>query len=161
MQKNTKTLLYCVFFLLTGWVSGCKTMDLYEKHIPIPAHEWKRETLLKGSFTISDTTAEYQLFLVLRHTDAYAYNNIWLNMGLQSPGDTMFIQKLNLALGDDAQGWFGTGMNDIWEVRKPLTDRPRKFVKPGTYNYSIAQIMRDNPLKQVMSAGIRVEKIGK
>ena len=82
-------------------------------------------------------------------------------MGLQSPGDSMFIQKLNLSLGDDAQGWFGTGMNDIWEVRKPLTDRPRKFVKPGTYNYSIAQIMRDNPLKQVMSAGIRVEKVGK
>jgi gliding motility-associated lipoprotein GldH len=161
MQKNTKTLLYCVLFLLTGWVSGCKTMDLYEKHIPIPGHEWKRETPLKGSFTISDTTSEYQLFLVLRHTDAYAYNNIWLNMGLQSPGDTMFIQKLNLALGDDAQGWFGAGMNDIWEVRRPLTDRPRKFVKPGTYNYSIAQIMRDNPLKQVMSAGIRVEKIGK
>lgn len=161
MQKNTKTLLYCVFFFLTGWVTGCKTMDLYEKHIPIPAHEWKRETLLKGSFLISDTSSEYQLFLVLRHTDAYTYNNIWLNMGLQSPEDTMFVQKLNLVLGDDAEGWFGVGMNDIWEVRRPITNRPRKFVKQGTYNYSIAQIMRDNPLKQVMSAGIRVEKVGK
>ncbi len=161
MPINTKTLFYFVLFLYTGWISGCRTMDLYEKHIPIPQHEWKRETPLMGSFNISDTTAEYQLFLVLRHTDAYAYNNIWLDMGLQSPGDSMFTQKLNLSLGDDAQGWYGTGMNDIWEVRKPLTDRPRRFVKSGTYKYSIKQIMRDNPLKQVMSAGIRVEKTGK
>lgn len=161
MQVNTKPLIYFVLLLSTGWFSGCRTMDLYEKHIPIPQHEWKRETPLSGSFIISDTSAEYQLFLVLRHTDAYAYNNIWLNMGLQSPGDSMFIQKLNFSLGDDAQGWYGTGMNDIWEVRKPITDRPRKFVRSGTYNYSIQQIMRDNPLREMMSAGIRVEKMGK
>lgn len=161
MPTNTKTLFYFVLLISAGWFSGCRTMDLYEKHIPIPQHEWKREMPLLGSFTITDTSADYQLFLVLRHTDAYAFNNIWLNMGLQSPGDSMFIQKLNLSLGDDAQGWYGTGMNDIWEVRKPLTDRPRKFVRSGTYKYSIQQIMRDNPLKEVMSAGIRVEKIGK
>jgi hypothetical protein len=33
-----------------------------------------------------------------------------------------------------------------------------KFKKPGTYTYSITQIMRDNPLSAVMSAGLRVEK---
>ena len=55
-------------------------------------------------------------------------------------------------------GWEGTGLNDIWEVRKLLVNRPRKFIKAGTYHYSIAQIMRDNPLEQVMSAGLRVQK---
>jgi gliding motility-associated lipoprotein GldH len=68
------------------------------------------------------------------------------------------MQKIDLKLGDDAMGWEGTGMNDIWEVRKLLNGEPKRFKKAGNYNYSISQIMRDNPLKNVMSAGLRVEK---
>jgi gliding motility-associated lipoprotein GldH len=159
MIQHTKTLLIYVSILTATWLMGCQTIDLYEKHIPIPGHEWNRSLPLEAQFEIKDTTASYQLFVVIRHTDAYKYNNIWLNIGLQSPGDSMYMQKLNVSLGDDAQGWYGSGMNDIWEVRKPLTDRPRRFVRAGTYRYSISQIMRDNPLKHIMGVGLRVEKV--
>ena len=78
-------------------------------------------------------------------------------MGLQAPGDSLYYQKLNLQLGNDATGWEGTGMNDIWEVRKLLNGEPRRFRRAGTYYFSIAQIMRDNPLLHIMSVGVRVE----
>jgi gliding motility-associated lipoprotein GldH len=159
MIQYTKSLFFCVTIICVTCLLGCQTIDLYEKHIPIPGHDWKRSSPLEAQFEIKDTSASYQLFIVIRHTDAYKYNNIWLNVGLQSPGDSMYMQKLNVSLGDDAQGWYGSGMNDIWEVRKPLTDRPRRFVRAGTYKYSISQIMRDNPLKHVMGVGIRVEKM--
>ena len=81
-----------------------------------------------------------------------------LDVSLQSPGDTMFTQKVNLSLGSDAQGWEGTGMNDIWEVRKILNGQPRRFRKTGVYRYSIRQVMRDEPLEHIMSAGLRIEK---
>jgi gliding motility-associated lipoprotein GldH len=70
----------------------------------------------------------------------------------------MRIQKINLVLGDDANGWEGTGTNDIWEVRKLLNGAPRRFKKAGRYSFSISQIMRDNPLLNVMSVGLRIEK---
>ena len=143
---------YCLLF------SSCNQIDVYEKHTVIPKYEWQSSFSATGDFLIMDTISAYSIYLVLRHTDAYQYNNIWLNIGLQAPGDSMYIQKVNLILGDDASGWEGTGMNDIWEVRKLLNGKPRRFKRAGKYSFTISQIMRNNPLLNVMSAGLRVEK---
>ncbi|MEI2748812.1 MAG: hypothetical protein V9E88_08650 [Ferruginibacter sp.] len=61
-------------------------------------------------------------------------------------------------MGEDANGWEGSGMNDIWEVRKPLNTQARRFKKKGQYYFKLVNIMRDDPLQHVMSAGLRVEK---
>ena len=139
-------------------VISCRQIDVYEKNTPIPHYKWQHNYTVNGSFIITDTSSLYNMYIVLRHTDAYKYNNIWLNIGLQQPADTMFFQNINLTLANDATGWEGSGMNDIWEVRKLLNDRPKKFKKPGEYKFKISQIMRDNPLPDVMSAGMRVQK---
>lgn len=140
--------------------SSCKQIDVFEKNTVIPKFEWQAGFTAKGSFIIKDTSSAYNIYLVLRHTDAYHYNNIWLNIGLQAPGDSMDIQKADLQLGDDANGWEGTGMNDIWEVRKQITGKPWRPKRAGTYNFTISHIMRDNPLRNVMSVGLRIEKEG-
>ena len=140
-------------------ILSCTQINIFEKNTPIPNYKWQCNFAATGTFNIADTISPYNLYIVLRHTDAYQYNNIWLNVGLQSPGDTMFSQKINLILGSDATGWDGSGMNDIWEVRKLLTTQPRRFKKNGQYQFSISQSMRDNPLPNVMSAGLRLEKI--
>lgn len=137
--------------------SSCEEIDFYEQSAAIKNHLWKRADTVRGEFTISDTTVNYDIFLVLRHTDAYKYNNIWLEIGLKGPSDSLSVQKLDIPLGSDAEGWEGTGMNDIWELRKKLTPFPRKFLNPGTYRYHIRQVMRDNPLEHVMSVGLRVQ----
>jgi len=143
---------YCMF------AGSCKQIDIYEKNTVIPKYEWKSDFKVSGSFRITDTLSKYNIYLVLRHTDAYSYNNIWLNIGLQPPGDSLLKQKADIKLGDDASGWEGTGMNDIWELRKLLNGEPSRFKKPGYYYFEISQIMRDEPLLNVMSAGLRIEK---
>ena len=158
-----KLSFYKLHFLLLPvacclFVPSCKQIDVFEKHTNIPNYEWQQNFSVKGDFLITDTVAAYSIYLVLRHTDAYQYNNIWLNIGLQPPGDSLHTQKINLQLGDDANGWEGTGMNDIWEVRKLLNGAPRRFKQPGKYSFSISQVMRNNPLLNIMSAGLRIEK---
>ena len=145
-------LSYCLFLF------SCTQIDVYESHTVIPKQKWQQSFSAQGDFIIQDTSAAYSIYLVLRHTDAYQYNNIWLNIGLQPPGDRMQIQKVNLVLGNDADGWEGNGMNDIWELRKLLNGAPRRFKKPGKYSFSISQIMRDDPLPNIMSVGLRIEK---
>lgn len=139
-------------------IPSCTQIDIFEKNTVIPKYEWQQGFAAKGDFIISDTNSAYSIYLVLRHTDAYQYNNIWLNIGLQPPGDSMRIQKVNIVLGDDANGWEGTGTNDIWEVRKLLNGAPRRFKQPGKYSFTISQIMRDNPLRHIMSAGLHIQK---
>ncbi len=64
----------------------------------------------------------------------------------------------NLLLSD-AKGWDGAGMDDIFEVRKNISQGPVTFKKFGDYTLTTAQIMRENPLQHIMNIGIRVEKV--
>jgi gliding motility-associated lipoprotein GldH len=156
--KEPKFLIFYFLFLIS-YLCGCKPIDVFEKNAPIPKNLWDYSFQPSFEFNIADTSAAYNLYVVLRHTDAYKYNNIWLNIGTQSPADSMRFQRLDLLLGTDAKGWEGTGMDDIWELRKLITNGPYQFRKPGRYKFMVGQIMRENPLANILSVGIRVEKV--
>ena len=140
-------------------LTGCTHLDLFEKITIIPEQKWFYNNKPEFSFDIGDTVATYNIFIVLRHTDSYEYNNIWLRLGSKAPGESVNFQNLDLTLGTDAKGWLGEGMDDIFDVRKNITSGPVSFKKKGTYTFSIAQIMRENPLKHILNVGIRVEKV--
>lgn len=156
--KNQVTAFLFLCMVCTSF-SACTTLDIFEKNVSIPDHKWPYSLQPQIDFTITDTATLYKVYVVLRHLDAYRYNNIYLNIGTRFPGDSSVkYQRFDLLLGSDAQGWEGTGMDDIWEVRKPLTNGPVKFKQAGTYRFSIAQVMRENPLPNIMSVGVRVER---
>jgi gliding motility-associated lipoprotein GldH len=152
---NCQLLIACCLFL----IGSCKQIDVYERNTGIPNYEWKADFTASGSFTITDTVSHYGIYLVLRHTDAYKYNNIWLSIELQTPDNNIPKQKLDIKLGDDVNGWQGSGMNDIWEIRQLLGGEPRQwFKKGGECHFKISQVMRDDPLNGIMSVGLRLEK---
>ena len=148
-----------LFFILTVFLlSACHPIDLYEKTASFPTHAWSSNNKLTFQFTITDTVAYYNLFAVIRHLDAYHWNNIWLNVITIAPGDTAATQQVNLTLGDNKKGWLGAEMDDIVEHRILLNATPVKL-KQGNYTFILQQIMREDPLQFVMNAGIRVEKV--
>lgn len=156
-QSHTTSLLACClsFFVLTA---GCSSIDAFEKNAEIPKHEWNYNYQPEVEFAISDTVSPYNVFVTLRHTDAYAYKNIWLFLSTRQPGDSIFRkERFELTLQDQEGKWIGTGMSDIWEVRYPLFTNIR-FTKSGNYTIRLQQTMRDNPLLHVMNAGVRIEK---
>jgi gliding motility-associated lipoprotein GldH len=145
--------LISVFFI------SCGKIDLYEKQAQIPEQQWFYNYVPGFTFHIEDTSSLYNVYIVLRHTDLYNYNNIWLNIGSKTPGDSMHFQKVNLVLASDAKGWEGRGTSDIFEVRKNISPGPVSFKRSGDYTFSIAQIMRENPLRYILNVGIRLEKV--
>ena len=150
-----------IFWILTVYclqlvAVSCTTIDLYEKNVTFPKHKWSSSFKPEFSFSITDTTATYQVFFVMRHTEKYTFNNIWINLYSQPPGDTMHKAKYELTLATNEKGWLGTGMDDIYEHRIPLTNP--QSLKAGTYKFKVEQIMREDPLEHVLNTGIRVEK---
>lgn len=146
----------CALYLIS-----CTTIDLYEKSVSIPGHSWKSSYKPSFTFTIKDTSSAYQLFLILRHNDKYNFNNIYINLSTQQPGaDTTQTGRYDLRLATDNEGWLGSGMDDIYEHRIPLTPVSGEFYfkKTGDYTFSIEQIMRENPLNNVLNVGLRIEK---
>ena len=147
-----------IIFLSTLFAS-CIKIDLFEKQSQIPSQQWYYNNVPQFTFNIEDTSSLYNVYIVLRHTDLYQYNNIWLRVGSTSPSDTVHYQNINLRMATDSKGWEGTGMDDIFEVRKNISPGPISFKKPGDYSFSVAQIMRENPLNYILNVGIRVEKV--
>ena len=137
-------------------VASCTTVDLYEKTVNIPGHAWENSFRPSFEFTIKDTSALYQPYFVLRHNEKYNYTNIYINLYLQGPGqDTAQKYQENLELAGK-EGWKATGMDDIYEHRIELGKPSR--LRAGNYKFTVEQIMRDNPLQNVLNAGIRIEK---
>lgn len=154
-----KKILYIFNFLVivSGLLFSCTTVDLYEKIVSIPKHEWQGSYKPSFDFTITDTTSPYTVFLVLRHTEKYNFNNIYVNLFIKGPGqDTAIKVQRDLLLATNEKGWLASGMDDIYEHRIPLTDR--QTLKAGTYSFTIEQIMREDPLKNVLDVGLRIEK---
>jgi gliding motility-associated lipoprotein GldH len=149
-----KLLLFTIIFFL---LDACSPIDIYEKTEAFSTHKWSSSNKLSFTFTITDTTVLYNIYAVVRHTDAYHWNNIWLNVTTVSPGDPATSQQVNLKLGDNTKGWLGSAMDDIIEHRILLTRYPVRL-KKGNYNFILQQIMREDPLENVMNTGIRVEK---
>lgn len=145
--------------LLGLWLISfsCTTVDLYEKSVTIPGHSWKSSFKPDFTFTIKDTSSSYQLFLVLRHNDKYSFNNIYVNLYIKLPGnDTALKIRRDLTLATNEKGWLASGMDDIYEHRIKLGEPER--LRAGDYSFVLEQIMRENPLENVLNVGLRIEK---
>ena len=149
---TTSTVLVLLFF------TACHTKQLYEQNTIYPYHQWASKQVNNYTFEITDTTAVYNVFFVIRHHNAYHYKNIWIQLNTTSPDKTVSKQAANLNLADDTKGWLGTGMDDIFDQRIPVNKTPVHFTK-GTYQFALAHTMREDPLENVLSTGIRVEKV--
>ncbi len=143
--------------LLVFGLASCETIDIYEKTTAFKTHSWKSAEKPSFTFEINDTTSLYNIFLVLRHEDAYNYNNIWINMIVKGPADMDTIRR-EFILGNNKQGWLGSGMDDFFEHRIPFNDKPAPL-RSGKYTFTLQQDMREDPLEHIMNVGVRVEKV--
>lgn len=151
----TRILATC---LLVATIASCRQIDLFERHVPIPGHAWSSEYRPEIRFEIKDTAADYRLFLFFRHTDAYGYNNLWVNLTSRQPGESdSTVQRFEVPLATNEE-WTGTGMDDVVEHRVLLYRRPVRFRRAGSYSVRIEHLMREDPLRHAMNVGLRIEK---
>jgi gliding motility-associated lipoprotein GldH len=152
IKNNFLFLVVCSLYLIS-----CSPIGVFEKNVAFKNQEWASSNKPSFSFHISDTVAAYNIYLIVRHTDAYSFNNIWLKLYRKGP-DTSYTQQVDLRLANNNQGWLGAGMDDVWEERIALTQGTTQFRKSGDYEFILEQVMRQDPLMHVMNIGLRVEK---
>ncbi len=148
-------------FILLGlsiMLIGCETKQLFEQSTLYPDHQWYTKQANHYQFNVTDSTAAYKVYFVIRHHNAYHYKNIWLDIIMKNPNQKSTKQVANLNLADDAKGWLGVGMDDIYEQRIQIGSTPFHFNK-GLNEIIIQHTMREDPLENILSTGIRVEKV--
>lgn len=149
-----------VFLLVSFYLGSCSfTTGAFEKTVLLKDHQWAAEVKPDIAFTITDTASLYNIYIVLRHTDAYHYNNIYVRATVYEPGESHTkTGDYDLLMATNEKGWIGTAMDDIYDARILIQPKTR-FRKPGTYHFVVEQLMREDPLQNVLSVGLRVEKI--
>ncbi|RPD38478.1 gliding motility lipoprotein GldH [Chitinophaga barathri] len=141
---------------------ACKPprLETFEKNRDIPNSEWAADNrpVFELELSPEDTAYAYNIYVNVRHTDAYPYNNLWLLVSTQLPGDsTAVTRRVELPLADTYGKWLGSGMDDIYEHRIPIQQNAI-FSKPGMYRFTYEQNMRQTPLPDMLSVGLRIEK---
>ncbi|MES2479151.1 MAG: gliding motility lipoprotein GldH [Bacteroidota bacterium] len=172
--------VYSLIILLISLLSGCVSSPYYQKTEAIPDNKWNID--FKPSFVvdIDDTGVYYNTSFIVRHTNNYAYSNIWINVWVKQPGQTGFVKtRVEIPLATAQGQWLGTAMGEIYEQRRmiilnhdeiPITDHlisiseesiPQLFRKKGRYEIRLEQNMREKALADLLHIGLRIEKNSK
>lgn len=150
-----------VLFSLVMGFTGCLPSPQYQKEHSIPKNAWQYNFRPSFKFDITDTNARYNLFFLVRHTEAYPYSNIWVWIYTKAPGDSVFQKsRIEIPLAEPGGKWMGRGMGAIWEQRMPISNDGDTVMlrKKGTWEIRLEQNMRVNPLPEVLQVGLRIEK---
>lgn len=137
---------------------SCQTLDVFEKTDNIEKQAWNSLQSKQFSFNVTDTTTYQNFYLVLRHSNQYPYKNLWLEIDVKSPDDTLTFKK-EFTLADNSK-WLGNSINEIVEHRIAFNPQPIQL-KKGMHTFTLKQIMREDPLPFIYAVGVRVQKINK
>ena len=150
-----KTLFLILVF--ASAFSGCNKIDVFEKNVSFRKHQWPSDLKPVITFNIEDTSSLHNIYIVFRHADAYSFNNLWVRCTVKAPGNGgQKTQQYELSLATN-KGWNVSGMDDIFEHRV-LIQQKTKFNVPGEYQFSFEQVMREDPLENVLNIGLRIER---
>lgn len=144
-----------LFSLIT--FSACDNARVYEKYFPVSEQEWKLNDKKTFAVEVNDTTQAYNLYINIRHTEAYPYSNLWVKLSMKDPAGKEQSQRIGFTLAEPGGRWLGTGLGDIYDDRFPVMQKVQ-LPKAGTYQFIVQHDMRMDNVPGIMDVGIRLEK---
>lgn len=140
-------------------VFSCDTNAVYKEYADIDDGKWYIKNAPSFTFEIDDASVPYNIYYNLRNSLSYGYYNLYLTRYLRDSSGKEIESRLDeLILMDPKTGKpNGDGLGDIFD-HKFLMKRDYRFPKPGKYTMQIKQYMRQDPLLNILSVGITVEK---
>ncbi len=149
-MKSIKLLIFALFI---GIFASCGTRTIYSEYQPIPLAGWEADSVLNFTYTITDTLTPCDIFLSVRNSQKYAYQNLWLFVsGLNETPDTFEIY-----LADQRGVWLGSGWGNLRE-RTVVYMQNYIFPAAGEYTFTIQQGMRDCPLYGISDIGFIIQE---
>lgn len=138
---------------------GCDTKAVYSEYTDIDDGKWYIKNAPSFTFEIKDATEPYNIYYNLRNSLSYGYYNLYLTRYLRDERGKEIESRLDeLILMDPKTGKpNGDGLGDLFD-HKFLVKRNYRFPKAGKYTMQIRQYMRQDPLLNIQSVGITVER---
>ena len=133
---------------------ACQRNVVYSHFESVPLTGWEADSALCYYVNMEDSVSDYEMQITLRHTDAYAYQNLWLFVGVFKDTVCITNDTIECYLADERGMWLGGGLS-IHELPLLYKDNYH-FTQSGEYKISIVQGMREDTLMGIKEVGVKI-----
>ena len=162
-MKPSNIRLFIVIISFISFVS-CDSNRVFDTYKSVP-NAWHKDAVVSFNITPPDSITPYNLFVNLRNTNAYKYNNLFLIVEMSFPHGKTIKDTLEYKMASATGALLGTGYTDIKENKLWYKEHV-VFNEKGEYIVNIQHAMRKQgevngivALEGITDIGFRVEKI--
>ncbi len=145
-----------LLLLFPAFITACTDNAIIDTNIEISDRNWSYIKTVRIPVQVKDASKAYNLYFNLRHTADYKYSNIFVIIYQTGPDKKRTKERKEFQLAYPDGEWLGSGSGNLYSYQLPFKEN-YKFPKKGIYVFEFEQNMRDNPLREVSDAGLRVE----
>jgi gliding motility-associated lipoprotein GldH len=154
------------FFLLIGIFTSCESNTVFSETRAMDGF-WGAEEVVEFKLPELDSIKKYNLFLNIRNTNEYKFNNLFLIVSMNFPHGKTVTDTLEYRMANPDGSWMGQGIGDVKE-NKLFYKEHVSFFEDGIYTITIGQAMRNNgevegvtKLEGITDVGFSVEETSK
>lgn len=133
-----------LFFLIVGFVS-CQNENKKEVYHSFNNNTWNTDSIVSFELDNIDTTSSHDLYLMVRHTTNFKFQNLFLFTNFENQQDT-----LELFLSEKSGRWLGKGFGEIKELKIRIKENVN-FKENQDQIFSIEQAMRYEDLEKIIN----------
>ena len=156
-MKLNRILINSIVSFFIVFIVACDPDRIYEENLEVENSSWNINDRKEFTFPITDTNSLYNVYVNIRNTNDYAYQNLYLFIEMTSPSNKFFKDTVEVTLADSKGKWNGSGIGNIWTNQFPLLQEVR-LLESGNYKIMVVQGMRHENLDAISDVGVRVEK---
>ena len=149
--------LVSICFVLTSLFSACDPSRIFDDNKLIDGNQWYYKNPIPFDVHINDTNKLYNVYVNLRISSDYKYNNLFMWVNTTNPAKKTDQRRIEIRLANDGGKWLGNGLGDLYDYQFPVFQKI-KFPTSGFYRFELEQNMRDDTLMHVKSVGVRIEE---
>ena len=133
-----------IFLYLFVFFIACQNSKTQYKYYVFENEKWNSDSIVRFNFDNIDTAASYDIYLKIRHSIDYRFQNLFLFSNINNEKDT-----IEIFLSQKNGKWNGKGFGDIKEI-DVLISKEASFENFDEANYSFEQAMRYNDLEKII-----------
>ncbi len=152
-----KTKFYLLLLVLSVSFTSCNKNVVFSEYKTLKDGQWYAKEKAVFDLEITDTQTLNNIYLMIRHSEAYPYNNVFLFVTTKYPDGKTLTDTMEVVMANEKGEWLGSGMGDIYDFKVPIKKNVR-FPLGGKYQFSFEQGMRVDPLPMILDFGFEIEK---
>lgn len=134
--------LFTFFLIALAFVSCQPNNVVYNQTTALDGY-WGENEILEFTLPQMDSIKKYDLFLNIRNTNDYKFNNMFLIVSMNFPHGKTITDTLEYRMANPDGTWMGYGIGNIKE-NKLWYKEGVQFIEEGNYTINIGQAMRNN-----------------